>query len=122
MPEPITLVTVPPFERNLSQTIGTDKSFKVTVRNLDGVTPTNITGWAVSFTVHAFGDPNVTYISKTVGSGITLSNATQGEMTIAIDDTDTDSMAATSYEYRLERTDAGSEFVIGRGVYTLLRR
>lgn len=120
--EPITLVTVPPFERNLSQFIDTDKSFKVTARNLDGATPTNITGWTATFTVHAYGDPNVVYFSKTVGTGITISNGLAGEMTIAVDDDDVDDLLPGQYEYRLERTNAGSEFVIGRGMYTLLQR
>lgn len=119
---PITLVTVPPFEKNLSQFIDTDKSFVVTVRRLDGVTPENITGWTMQFTVHAYGDPNVVYITKTVGSGITISNGPAGELTVTIDDDDVDDMVPGGYEYRLERTTAGSEFIIGRGMYTLLSR
>lgn len=120
--DPITLVTVSPFEKNLSHFIDTDKSFKVTVRNLDGVTPTNIVGWTISFTVHAYKDPNVVYITKTVGSGVTISNGLAGELTVVVDDDDVDDMAPGQYEYRLERTTAGSEFVIGRGMYTLLAR
>ena len=120
--DPITLVTVPAFTKNLSQYIDTDKSFRVTVRNLDGVTPTNIASWTATFTVHAYGDPNVVYITKTVGSGITISNGPAGEMTIVVDDDDVDDMPLSGYEYRLERTNAGSEFVIGRGMYTLLSR
>lgn len=120
--DPITLITVPAFEKNLNQFVDTDKSFVVTVRNLDGVTPTNVSGWTVTFTIHAYGDPNVVYITKTVGSGITLSNALAGEMTIAVSDDDTDDMPPGQYEYRLERTNGGSEFVVGRGMYTLLAR
>lgn len=120
--DPITLVTVSPFEKNLSQFIDTDKSFRVTVRNLDGITPTNITGWTITFTIHAYGDPNVTYITKTVSSGITISNGPAGELTVVVDDDDVDDMLPGGYEYRLERTTAGSEFIIGRGMYTLLAR
>ena len=120
--DPITLVTVPPFEKNLSQFIDSDKSFQVTVRNLDGITPTNITSWTVSFVVHAYGDPNVVYITKIVSSGITISGALQGLLTIAVDDDDTVNMPPGSYEYRLERTNAGVEYVIGRGLYTLLAK
>lgn len=120
MPEPITLVTVPQFERNLVQHVGADKTFKVTVRNLDKVTATNVTGWAVTFTVHAYGDPNVTYITKTVGSGVTISNGLAGEITVVVEDTDVDNMPPGAYWWRIERTDAGSEFVIGQGSYTVI--
>ena len=122
MPEPITLVTVPQFERNLFHHVDADKSFQVTVRNLDGVTLTNITGWAVSFVVHAYSNPNITYFTKTVGSGVTISNGLAGLLTVAIEDGDVTSVPPGLYQWRLERTDAGSEFVIGIGSYSLLAK
>lgn len=122
MPEPITLGTVPPFERNLSQVLSTDKSFTVTARNLDGVTPTNVTGWAVSFVLHAYGDPNVVYLTLTVGSGVTISNGPAGEITIAVTSSNISSLSPDCYQWRLERTDSGSDFVIGRGLYSILAR
>lgn len=122
MPEPITLVTVPQFERNLSHHLDTDKSFQITLRNLDGVTLTNITGWAIQFVLHAYGDPNIIYVTKTVGSGITISNGPAGLLTVAVDDTDVTSIPIGNYWWRIERTDAGSEFVIGQGSYSILAK
>lgn len=122
MPEPITLVTVPQFERNLFQHAGTDKSFRVTVRNLDGVTPTNVTGWAISFTLHAYGDPNITYFTLTVGSGVTISNGPAGEVTIAITTTNITNFSPNLYNWILERTDSGNDFIIGKGSWSLLAR
>ena len=123
MPEPITLVTVPQFERNLAHPTGTDKSFKITVRNLDGVTPTNITSWTMSFVIHAYGDPNIVFVTKTVGSGITISNATAGELTVTVSASDVSAILPGEFSWKLERiAPDSSTFVIGKGNYSMIAK
>ena len=121
--DPVTLITVPPFEKNLSHSVGTDKSFKITVYGLDKVSPVDLTDWvAVSFVVHAYDDPNVVYITKTAGSGVTFSNRPAGEITVTIEDSDVDNILPNTFQWRLERTDSGSERVVGQGCYTVLAK
>lgn len=123
MPEPIVQAVAPAFERNLAQHVGTDKSFTVTVRNLDGVTPTNVTGWAVSFIIHVFGDPNVTYLTLTSpSSGVTISNGPNGEITATVTATNITALLPGLFQWRLERTDSGSDRVLGMGSYSILAK
>lgn len=110
-----------PVITNLSQYVGTDAQFQFTVKNADGVTPTDLTAWvAVSFVVHLHGDPNITYITKTVGSGVVFTNRLAGVITVTVNATDVTSMPPGLYQWRLERTDSGSDLVVGIGLYTLL--
>jgi hypothetical protein len=44
----------------------------------------DITGWGLTFVVHAYGDPNIIYISKTIGSGISVPTPSNGQATITI--------------------------------------
>jgi len=122
-PDPVTLVTIPPFEKNLSQYVNTDKSFRLTAYGLDKVTPVDLTAWvAVSFIIHAYGDPNVVYITKTVGSGVTFTNRPAGVMTVSLDAADVASVPPGGYQWRLERTDSGSDYVVGLGSFSLLAK
>lgn len=122
MPNPLVLVTVPPSEQNLSHVLGTDKVFKFTAYNLDGVSPTNITGWSISFILHQYGDPTNVYLTLTVGAGVVISNGSQGETTVTVSATNIASFVPNLYQWRLERTDSGNDFVIGKGNYSLLAR
>lgn len=105
---------------NLFQYIGTDKQFQITIYQGDGVTRQDVTGWAVSFIVHAYGDPNVVYITKTVGSGVVLTTPTRGVVTATIAAADTANMPPNLYQWRLERTDTSNDVVTGTGTYSLL--
>lgn len=106
---------------NLAQHLATDRQFQFTVYRSDGVTPQDLTSWvAVSFVVHAYDDPNVVYITKTVGSGVVFTDRTNGIITVTIDSADVTSMRTGLYAWKLERTDSGSDFVIGLGLYSLL--
>jgi len=82
---------------------------------------TNITGWSLAFTVRKnYGDPNPALIAKTVGAGITITNATNGVFTIAIARADTASLTPGVYVYDVQRTDAGNETVLTIGYLTIL--
>lgn len=92
----------------------------------------DITGWAVSFVVRlrdANGDLGATaIINKSVGSGVALTDTTNGVITVTLADTDTSSVMLTedldtgaSYRWSLRRTDAGSETTLARGEFILLQ-
>ena len=105
---------------NLSQYPGEDKVYQDTIYQADGTTPQDITGWAVTFAVHPYGDPSVTLISKTVGAGITLTNPTMGVMQIQMDAADTISLPPGQFQYYVERTTTGGDTIPTAGLFTLL--
>ena len=76
--------------------------------------PRDITGWTVTFQVRdSLG--GTSRITKTVGSGITLSNAGRGEITITLDKADTSGLTIQSYVWDVKRTTSGSNVVLARG-------
>lgn len=86
---------------------------------------TSIASWAVTFSVKlrsATGTLGSALVTKTVGSGVTLTDTTNGIITVTLADTDTSSLTLTEalsagerYVWDLKRTDAGSEVVLARG-------
>lgn len=87
------------------------------VYQADGTTRQNITGWAISWMLKrkaTDADANA-LITKTTSSGITVLDALQGEISVAIADTDTDSLRANIYRHELKRTDAGFEAILAFG-------
>jgi hypothetical protein len=100
---------------------GEDKSLVFTLYQSDGTTPQNITGWALAYAwKKALSDPDsAAVLTKTTGSGITLTTPVAGICTITIADTDTDALAARTYVHELKRTDAGSETVLTTGTVVL---
>ena len=113
MPDPAVIA-------NLFQYIGTDKQFQVTIYQSDGVTTQDVTGWSLSFIVHSYGDPNITYITKTVGSGVVLTTPTRGVVTATVLAADTTNMPSGLYQWRLERTDTANDVMVATGTYSLL--
>jgi len=80
--------------------------------------PRDITGWTITFQVRdSLG--GTSRITKTVGSGITISNAGRGEITITLDKADTSSLAIQSYVWDIKRTTSGSNVTLARGELTL---
>lgn len=85
----------------------------------DTVTGVNIEGWALSFAIaRSYRDTAI--ITKTVGSGITITDPANGVFEITIDDTDTDGLPTGKCVWDVKRTDAGQEAVLTRGKLTLL--
>ena len=76
--------------------------------------PTDITGWSLTFTVR--NKPGgTTQFTKTVGSGIALTDTGRGIFTVTINSADTSSLASGDYEWSVKRTDAGSNVVLSHG-------
>jgi hypothetical protein len=81
---------------------------------------TNITGWTIKFTVRKnYNDPTA-LITKTVGSGITVTDATNGVFTITIASADTSGLDLRAYAFDVQRTSAGNRTVLTIGNLTLL--
>ncbi len=87
----------------------------------DTMDPTTaISGWSLQFTLRKnYGDPSP-LLTKTIGSGITVTDATNGVFTIALADADTVNLAPGAYVYDIERTNAGNRTVLTIGVLNIL--
>lgn len=105
-------------ESNITTTdewyIGADKILRFTVVDAAGATQI-ITGWTVRFTMakHVEDDPLIT--KATGGSGISLSNPTEGILDVSIVAADTEDMNPGTYYYSLWRTDSGAADVLAYG-------
>lgn len=98
--------------------IGEDKTLSFAVVDASAVA-VNITGWALEWVLRRdAGDAAL--ITKTVGSGITITNGAGGLCSVAIADTDTDNLDEGGYWHALRRTDAGTETVLSFGEVVLL--
>lgn len=79
-------------------------SFKVLQR--DG-TPQGVSGWTFEFKV--VDANNVTLLTKTIGSGITITDANNGLGKVTIDAADTNGKAGDEYLYELKAVDNASK-------------
>jgi hypothetical protein len=77
-------------------------------------TITSVTGWALKF---ALADRlgTTVLITKTVGSGITITSSTTVE--VILDEADTDGIPAGLYFWDLQRTDPGEETNLANGTF-----
>ncbi len=75
---------------------GDDKTLVVSVRDTEG-SPVDVTGATVRWRAARSANKTADIIKKTGGSGITLSDPTQGEITITLNAADTDSLKGTFY-------------------------
>lgn len=71
------------------------------------ITSTDITGWALSFVAGA--------VTKTVGSGITITDGANGVCTVDLAAADTTALGAGDTSFKLRRTDSGSNTVLSFG-------
>ena len=94
---------------------GADKSIPITIQdsNQQGV---DITGWVFTFTVKESYDDNSATLILDNGSngGITITNATAGQLNIVITDTQTRGLTAKVYIYDLKATkpDGTDEYIL----------
>ncbi|SRR6266566_4212443 len=108
---------------NLAIFQGEDKVFQDQIYQADGVTAQDITNWAVSVVVHAYGDPITIFFTLTVGSGVTLvPPTTAGILQFTVAAALTTGMFPGEYEWRCERTDSGQDAVLSRGLFTILAK
>ncbi len=74
----------------------------------------DITGWSITFQVRdSLG--GTSRISKTVGSGVIISDGPRGELDITLAKADTSSLTVQSYVWDIKRTDTGNNVVLARG-------
>ena len=108
--------------------VGEDKTLKVSAKQADRVTAQAMTGWALTYDFMLSKGSAAAEFSKTVSSGIVLSNdkGTNDLATITIEDTDTEALATTgwvsgrkTFYHRLRRTDSGSEITLMDGIVEL---
>lgn len=108
---------------NVAHFTGEDKTIQIQIFQADGVTPQDITGWTLSFTMHKYGDPLTTFFVKTTGGGtIVIPTPLQGICQVIVAAADTTSLNPDQYQFFLERTDPGNDLLPTAGLYTLLRR
>tara|TARA_Y100000310_G_scaffold324209_1_gene385811 strand:- start:329 stop:673 length:345 start_codon:yes stop_codon:yes gene_type:complete len=94
---------------HLSMVRGDSKLFKVTVKDATG-TVVNILGYGASFTVRDNPLDTTSVISKTFGSGITFTDASNGIMQIELSNTDTE-VDVGKYTYDIEVVDLLSRHI-----------
>lgn len=103
------------FTQNFTLVAGEDISIPWTIYQADGVTPQNITGWSLAFTVHDL-DGTVYFVKATGGGGIALTTPLSGLATVTLNSADTLELVPRPYLFRGERTDAGADAVETRGL------
>ena len=80
----------------------------------------NITGWTLQFTMRKqFGDSSA-LITKTNGSGITITDAANGVFKVTLASADTATLDLRAYVFDIQRIDAGNRTVLTIGNVTLL--
>ena len=87
--------------------------FADTIYQEDGVTPEDITGWAITYEL-ARSNNLTGVVTKTVGAGIVITDGPAGELEVTIDAADTVDLygaVGPSYVFEIRRTTSGSEGV-----------
>src|SRR5262245_6659823 len=80
--------------------------------------PRDITGWSITFQVRdSLG--GASRIVKTVGSGITITDAGRGVVEISRAKADTQGLAIQSFGWDIKRTNSGSSVVLAMGQLVL---
>lgn len=72
---------------------------------------TDITGWAISFVAGS--------VTKTVGSGVTITDGASGVCTVDLLAADTTTIGAGDTSFKLRRTDSGDVTVLAHGTLRL---
>lgn len=83
--------------------------------------PRDMTGWAITFEIKdRLGGSSI--VSKTVGSGITITDGPRGIITITLAKADLSGQTVSSglsstygYVWNIKRTDTGNNVVLARG-------
>lgn len=98
-----------------------DRPLEYTVLDEDGVA-VNITGWTVTWTLRVDRATSAALITKTVGSGITLTTPASGILRVTIDSADWSTIDPGNYWMVLERTGSGTNAVLSRGYMVVKQR
>jgi ABC-type sulfate transport system permease subunit len=82
------------------------------------VPATTIAGWAITFTLKVRDRSGAALITRTVGSGITITDAVNGVFTVLLTAANT-TLTPGVYSYDIRRTDAGSATTLTYGFITI---
>lgn len=95
---------------------GTNFTINFTVKDATGAAQ-DITGWSLEYTMRRRAMDPEALVTKTVGSGITLTSPATGQGTITMLPADTASLRGRVFRHALRRTDSGfaSSVIPGRG-------
>ncbi len=114
-------MAIPGAVGNITVFQGTDRIIQDTIYQSDGVTPQNVSGWNIAFTVYGYSDPTAIFFTKTTGDGtILVPDPTSGVLQILIYAADTTPLAPGAYQFKVERTDTGSDDRPTTGLFTVL--
>jgi len=106
---------IPGKENNLTMWKGEDALATVAMSPV-----TSIAGWTVSFTMKRRRGDVTTVLSKTIGAGVVVTNATSGIFTITLVAADTTPSDITGdYYYEINRIDGGSATVLAYGILSV---
>ena len=98
---------------------GEDKLIRDTIYQEDGVTVENITGWSIEFRLEKHSRETSSLVTKSVGSGVTITDGPNGVFEVQLDAADTLGLKARKYNYQIWRTDTNENHVLSEGVLTL---
>lgn len=99
-------------------TIYAGEDITLTVSPASGVSPTDITGWSLSFTLLTKLGGSTVFTKTTGGGGITITNASGGVFTVTISASNS-TQTPGSYVYFIRRTDSGNVSVLTKGRLTI---
>jgi hypothetical protein len=81
---------------------------------------TAISGWTLQFTLRTqYGDPTA-LVTKTIGSGIAITDPVNGIFTVSLASADTADLGLRAYVYDIQRIDSGARTVLTIGNLTIL--
>ncbi len=102
---------------------GTTLSLPVEARNEDGsvIDLTGLTATAIAWRIGT-DDRRATRITKTIGSGVTITDAAAGKFTLRLDPADTADLRPDLYAHAAEVTESGGDVTtVLRGCLDLKR-
>ena len=102
-------------EADVSWFVGEDKTLRFTVYQADGETVQNITGWTLEWAVRRFLGSTDALLTKTTGSGISITDGPNGICEVSLARTDTDTLGRGGFYHALRRTNSGASTVLTFG-------
>lgn len=78
----------------------------------------SIAAWTLTFALKLTHDASTTLVTKTVGSGITITDAAARTFTVSLTAANTNQTAG-KYVYTIARTNSGAETVLTYGEFTI---
>lgn len=100
---------------------GDDIVFTMTVRDRNG-SAVDITGFsAIEYRLARFSSSDEALISKSLGSGVAISDGPSGQATVTLDPADTQNLVGDYYHNAIATDSAGKDQTVFVGVLTVQR-